>query len=51
MDFVGFLMHNNCIVLYTWCLRYNICNAWFLDIRISTYHTVGVSTVLAMVMI
>ena len=25
-------------VLYTlsWCLRYNICSAWFLDIRIST---------------
>ena len=21
---------------YTWCLRYNICSAWFLDIRIST---------------
>ena len=23
-------------VLYTWCLRYNICSAWFLDIRTST---------------
>ena len=23
-------------VLYTCCLRYNICSAWFLDIRIST---------------
>ena len=23
-------------VLYAWCLRYNICSAWFLDIRIST---------------
>ena len=23
-------------VLYTWCLRYNICSTWFLDIRIST---------------
>ena len=22
-------------VLYTWCLRHNICSAWFLDIRIS----------------
>ena len=22
--------------LYTWCLRYNICSATFLDIRIST---------------
>ena len=51
MDFVRFLMHDNCIVLYTWSLRYHICSAWFLDIRISTYHTVGVSTVLAMVMI
>ena len=24
------------VVLYTQCLRYNICSAWFLDIRIST---------------
>ena len=24
-------------VFYTWCLRHNICSAWFLDIRISTY--------------
>ena len=24
------------MVLYTQCLRYNICSAWFLDIRIST---------------
>ena len=23
-------------VLYAWCLRYNICSAWFLDIRISS---------------
>ena len=23
-------------LLYTQCLRYNICSAWFLDIRIST---------------
>ena len=23
-------------LLYTQCLRYNICNTWFLDIRIST---------------
>ena len=31
-------------VLYTlsWCLRYNICSAWFLDIRISTCFTPGV---------
>ena len=25
-------------LLYTQCLRYNICSAWFLDIRISTCH-------------
>ena len=25
-------------VLYTWCLKYNIYSAWFLDIRISTYY-------------
>ena len=24
------------VVLYTQCLRYNICSAWFLDMRIST---------------
>ena len=24
------------VVLYTQCLRYNICSVWFLDIRIST---------------
>ena len=24
------------VSLYTRCLRYNICSAWFLDIRIST---------------
>ena len=33
VDFVRFLIHE---VLYAWCLRYNICSAWFLDIRIST---------------
>ena len=26
----------NEVYSYTWCLRYNICSAWFLDIRIST---------------
>ena len=26
-------------VLYIWCLRYNICSAWFLDIRISTCYS------------
>ena len=37
-----FLIHGNTVtyvVLYTQCLRYNICSVWFLDIRISTcYH-------------
>ena len=33
MDFVRFLIDE---VLYAWCLRYNICSAWILDIRIST---------------
>ena len=22
------------VVLYTWCLRYNICSTWFLDINL-----------------
>ena len=37
--FVGFVTFLSMIiyeVLYAWCLRYNICSAWFLDIRIST---------------
>ena len=29
------------VVLYTQCLRYNICSAWFLDIRISTYSCIS----------
>ena len=35
VDFIKFLIHD---ILYKliWCLRYNICSAWFLDIRIST---------------
>ena len=33
VDFVRFLIHED---LYTWCLGYNICSTWFLDIRIST---------------
>ena len=36
VDFVGFLSMKIYVVLYTQCLRYNICSAWFLDIRIST---------------
>ena len=36
--FRRFLIHGNSsyVVLYTQYLRYNICSAWFLDIRIST---------------
>ena len=36
--FRRFLIHGNSnyAVLYTQCLRYNICSAWFIDIRIST---------------
>ena len=33
VDFVRLFIHEN---LYAWCLRYNICSAWFIDIRIST---------------
>ena len=33
VDFVRFLIHED---LYAWCLKHNICSAWFLDIRIST---------------
>ena len=37
MHFVGILsMVIYVVSLYTWYLRYNICSAWFLDIRIST---------------
>ena len=36
VDFVSFLSMIIYEVLYTWCLRYNICSAWFLDIRVST---------------
>ena len=34
--FRRFLIHGNSsyVVLYTQCLRYNICSAWFLDIGI-----------------
>ena len=36
--FRRFLIHDNSsyVVLYTQCLRCNICSAWFLDIGIST---------------
>ena len=37
VDFVSFLSMTIYEVLHTWCLRYNIYSAWFLDIRISTY--------------
>ena len=33
VDFVRFLIRED---LHAWCLRYNICSTWFLDIRIST---------------
>ena len=33
---IGFLPMIIYEVLYTWCLRYNICSAWFLGIRILT---------------
>ena len=38
VDFVSYLSMIIYEVLYSllWCLRYNICSAWFLDIRIST---------------
>ena len=39
VDFVRFLIHDNYEVLYTWCLRYNIFSALFLDIRISIFCT------------
>ena len=34
--FLGFLSMVIYKVLYAWCLRYNNCSTWFLDIRIST---------------
>ena len=33
---LGFLSMIINEVLYTWCLRHNICSSWFLDISIST---------------
>ena len=30
------MVRNLCCLLYTQCLRYNICSTWLLDIRIST---------------
>ena len=32
-------------VLYTWCLRYSICSAWFLDIRLLKGQCVGMEAV------
>ena len=39
--FRRFLMHGNSsyVILYTQCLKYNVCSAWFLDVRISTCST------------
>ena len=43
MDFLGYLsMLIYVVSLYTQCLRYNICSAWFLDIRISTCYITDV---------
>ena len=35
MDFVQFLIHDN-LWSFIYIISYNICSAWFLDIRIST---------------
>ena len=48
MDFVGFLSIVIYVVSlsYTQCLRYNICSAWFVDIRISTcFKTIVISLI------
>ena len=40
VDFVSLLSMIIYEVLYTWCLRYNICSAWFLDIKYQlVYHS------------
>ena len=37
LSFLPILIYEvSVIAIRTWCLRYNICNAWFLDISIST---------------
>ena len=41
VDFVGFLSMVIYVVLYTQCLRYNICSARFLDTRISTCYLIN----------
>ena len=39
------------IYSYAWCLRYNICSAWFLDVRISTCLSLKlIATVIIIVM-
>ena len=40
LDFVGFLSMIT-YVLYTQCLRYNMCSTWFLNITISTCSILG----------
>ena len=49
MNFIGFLSMVIYVVslLYTQCLRYNICSAWFLDIRISTCFNTTVISLIA----
>ena len=47
MDFVSFLSMIIYKILYTWCLRYNICSAWFLCKRISTCYSTGIANTLS----
>ena len=35
-SFLSMIIMKLYIYVYTWCLRYNICSTWILDIRIST---------------
>ena len=37
------------VSLYTQCLRYNICSAWYLDIRISTCIPLNMTILLRLV--
>ena len=44
VDFVSFLSMIIYEVLYTWCLRYNICSAWFLRYKnINLFHAGNIS--------
>ena len=49
IKFAWILLSSLCIIyedLYTWCLRYNIWSAWFLDTRISTCYNLFKNEVL-----